>query len=90
MIIIVLGVFVGLILVFFTAPIIIIQGRSKLKEMQRLVKEFRERNFNSEKDRDRARGDLLSKLAALKSGISISDKASTERARDLMTMAASL
>ena len=87
--IIILGIFVGLILAFVIAPIIMAGNRSKIKTMQGIVAQYENALKNRVNDDDfegynEMRRETRKRLMDLKSKIFPSDKKSVEQARDIL------
>jgi hypothetical protein len=77
-------VFVGIILAFFAAPIVVVLNRHKLKEMDSIIDDFHAGNFTG--DKEEARRTAYAKLVAIKAGISSMDKQAVEAARDKLSL----
>jgi hypothetical protein len=80
---IIVCIFIGLFLSFILAPIIVVQGAKKIKEMRRLIEEFEALPVEEKESR---RMEYKHKLVDLKGKINPSDKQSTEKARDILSL----
>lgn len=84
--IIIIGAFIGLILAFIIAPIIVLSGKAKLKQMRNKIAEFDAKTFATAEEKDIARNLLKRELVAIKSKIPATDKDATIKAGDLLSL----
>lgn len=76
------GIFVGVILAFFLAPILMIANSQRLKEMDGKITEFENTSYSSSEERERAKQVLKKELIKIKAKISAVDKKAIEKAGD--------
>lgn len=74
-----------LILCFFIAPAMIFANRARIKKMEEISEKFRTDTYPTAEHRAKARSDAYRECLKLKAKISVADKQSTEKARDILT-----
>lgn len=83
--VIVAGMVIGVILSFVIAPILIVANKRKLGEMDEKIKDFENKTFSNQEEKEKAKQLLKKDLIKIKAGI-VGDVRATEEAGDKISI----